>query len=160
MESERRYLQSAKLGANLAVSGAIAFYHHCEGRALGAIFAMMKLRQLCPLPSLRGVFFRFCNSPLTIIARLCKKPKRALQQQLIYAVNPPSTVIARATPEAIHLTVNLLEYAESLKVSNDSAEPTKDSNILDCHEFNKLNSRNDDIGAIPRKIQQNLAMIF
>ena len=44
---------------------------------------------------------------------------------------------------------NLTESRRREKVENAesftlSAESTKDSNVLDCYEFNKLNSRNDD----------------
>ena len=48
MESERRYLQSAKLGANLAVSGAIAFYHHCEGQGFRGDFRNDEVKATLP----------------------------------------------------------------------------------------------------------------
>ena len=47
---------------------------------------------------------------------------------------------------------NFIKTIESQKDSNDSVES---SEKMDCHEFNKLNSRNDDSNAIPHKTPES-----
>ena len=62
-------------------------------------------------------------------------------------IQAPSPLAEKATSDSKNLTESRrserVKSAESLNNSSDSVES---SNKMDCHEFNKLNSRNDENG--------------
>ena len=77
------------------------------------------------------------------------------KRQIFLAMTPLQTVFARERSDRSNpLESNIYKNAESARDSVDSAESTKNSsdsiesndfkNIMDCHEFKKLNSRNDE----------------